>query len=302
MPSPTVSVVIPCYNGGPYLRDAVDSVKEQQGPFSLDAVIIVDDHSDDEATLSQLTALRADPGVRIVTNHLSKGPAGARNSGWAVAASEWIAFLDADDILTPNSIGARIAAIGAHPDIVWCGGDFANFGVAGSEMGPPVYQSGLKPSAAFEGYRFDKPLRLEKPVGFFLKRMLTWMGAVLIRRDVLQALGGFREELLHSEDNNLFIRLARQYDFLFIPEIVFAKREHAASLSKHKALPREWTIRNFRLLLQDPDFRSYYPLIRRRLKYCHRVNYEHNRKQRRFLASLGDYCWLTYYKMRMRLP
>ena len=299
MPSSSVSIVIPCYNGGVYLEAAVESAIRQEGRFRLDRILIVDDHSDDPGTLAIMAALDRQAKVAVIPNHLSRGPAGARNSGIAAVQSEWLAFLDADDMLTPGSIHARLEAITANPGIVWCGGDFVNF-VEGSEKGPPVYRSGLKPSPAFDGYQFDEPLRLEKPVAFFLKRMLTWMGAVIIRTEVLQKMGGFREELIQSEDNNLFIRLAREHDFLFVPEIVLAKREHDAGLSKNKSLPREWTIRNFQMLLRDPDFSPYYPLIRRRLKYCYRVNYEHSLKQNRYLAGFKDWVCYAFYKARMR--
>ena len=164
----SVSIVIPCYNSGPYLSEAVTSAKMQTGNFALDAIIIVDDGSDEERTLEILSAVNTDPIVRVVPNQRTKGPAGARNTGLGLVDSEWIAFLDADDILTPNSIGARIDSVSDHPDIVWCGGDFVFFSDdCMTDRGPPVYRSGIKASEAFERYAFDQPLYLEKPVVVF---------------------------------------------------------------------------------------------------------------------------------------
>ena len=185
MKRPSVSIVIPCYNSGAYITEAVASALQQEGRFLLNAIIIIDDGSDDDQTLKILSALERKPKVQVVPNHRTKGPAGARNAGLAQVDSDWVAFLDADDILTPNSIGARIDAVADYPDIAWCGGDFVFFsdGCA-AETGPPVYRSGIKASEAFENYAFDKPLYLAKPVVHFIRQMLTWMGAVSIRTDV----------------------------------------------------------------------------------------------------------------------
>ena len=295
---PSVSIVIPCYNSGAYITEAVASVIKQEGRFVLEAIIVVDDGSDDAQTRQVLADLQRSSNVQVVSNHLTKGPAGARNAGLAKVDSEWVAFLDADDILTPGSIGARIDAVVDYPSAGWCGGDFVFFFDGDSDRGPPVYRSGIKASAAFANYAFDKPLYLEKPVVHFIRNMLTWMGAVSIRTDVCRSLGGFREDLFQSEDNNLYIRLAREHDFLFVPEIMLAKRKHAEGLSRRRSAPREWTIRNFLSLLQDPDFKPHYALIRQELMSFHFVNYEFYLKQRRYLAGAKELFHCICYKIQ----
>ena len=298
MKAPSVSIVIPCYNSGAYISEAVASAQRQEGNFLLEAIIIVDDGSDDDRTREVLATLKGLPKVRVIPNHRTKGPAGARNTGLSEVDSEWVAFLDADDILTANSIGTRIDAAAANPDIVWCGGDFVFFFDGSTKMGPPVYRSGIKSSAAFKNYQFDKPLHLEKPVSHFIRNMLTWMGAVSIKTDVCQALGGFREELFQSEDNNLYIRLALKHDFLFVPEVMLAKRKHESGLSKQKSAPREWTIRNFRSLLREPDFKPYYPLIKQELMNFHRVNAEFYANKKCYLVGIKELLCYSYYRIQ----
>lgn len=297
MKLPSVSIVIPCYNSGAYIAEAVASAKQQEGRFVLDAITIVDDGSDDGQTLNILSAFKRESNVQVVANLRTKGPAGARNTGLAQVDSEWVAFLDADDVLTPNSIGARIDAAADYPEIAWCGGDFVFFSDGSPDTGQPVYRSGIKASEAFENYEFDKPLYLEKPVVAFIRQMLTWMGAVSIRTDVCRSMGGFREDLFQSEDNNLYIRLAREHDFLFVPEIMLAKRKHAEGLSKSRSAPREWTIRNFRSLLQDQDFKPYYGLLRQELMNFHFVNYGYFVKKKRYLSCFKELFCYAYYKV-----
>jgi glycosyltransferase involved in cell wall biosynthesis len=301
MKQPTVTAIIPCFNSGRYIYEAVESVKMQRGNFTLTDIIIVDDGSDDAETREAFNELRKDPDVRIFPNRYSKGPAGARNTGIALVDSQWIAFLDADDILTPNSIATRIDALCSSPGTKWCGGDFVKFYPDGSYEIDPIYRSGQKYSLAFEGYAFDKPLLLERPVKYFLKKMITWMGAVLIRTDVLKDCSGFNEALFQSEDNNLFIRIALNHAFLFVPDVVLAKREHNDSLTRQKWPPNHWTTKNFRSLLKDPAFKPYDRFIRRRLKHQYRINYEFHLKHRQYLRYLKNRAWHTYFKASKHL-
>jgi glycosyltransferase involved in cell wall biosynthesis len=301
MPQPTITVIIPCHNSGSYIHEAVDSVTMQKGNFVIDRIIIVDDGSDDAETLAAFDELRVNPQVRIVPNRFSRGPAGARNTGIKLADSEWVAFLDADDILTSNSINARIDALHHYPDTKWCGGDFVIFFSRGAYERDPVYRSGQKYSQAFEGYNFDKPLLIEEPVKYFLKKMLTWIGAVLIRTDILKNGSGFNEALFQSEDNNLFIRVALDHDFLFIPDVVLEKREHSTSLTKQKRPPRQWTIKNFRSLLKDPAFKPHRQIIRGRLKHLYRMNYEFHLARGEYLQYFKNLSYHQYYKTSRNL-
>ena len=159
MRAPSVSIVIPCYNSGDDILEAVASAQRQEGNFLLEAIIIVDDGSDDDRTREVLRTLKDLPKVRVIPNHRTKGPGGARNTGLAEVDSEWVAFLDADDIPTPGSIGAGIDGAVDYPSAGWCGGDFVFFFDGESDWGPPVYRSGIKASAAYRKRSWRKPRR-----------------------------------------------------------------------------------------------------------------------------------------------
>ena len=287
MAHPTISVVIPCYNSGPYIIEAVESVRIQQGNFILNEVIVIDDHSDDSPTLNALKALKDSQLVRLAPNKFARGPGGARNTGIEMVQSEFIAFLDADDILLPESIAVRTDALSRYPQIKWCGGDFVNLYPDGS-CSEPVYRSGKKHSPAFDGYDFSCPLLIENPVIYFFSRMLTWLGAVLIRTDVLRKIGGFNENLRYSEDSDLFIRIALENDFLFIPDVTFMHRQHPNSHSKSETSPREWPIKSFKSLLNDQRCRPYTRHIRRSISRFYKENYRFHIGQHRHLRALMD--------------
>jgi glycosyltransferase involved in cell wall biosynthesis len=179
---PFVSVVIPCYQQGRFLRQAVDSALAQDGA----EVIVVDDGStDDTAAVARSYGGR----IRLVQQP-NRGLSAARNAGLAVARGDWVWFLDADDWLPEGAVERARAA--ARPGLeVLCGG-FSMVDAGGLvfrrreavELGP------------------DPFLRL-------LGGNPMPPNAVLVRRAALAAVGDFDEALAACEDWDLWLRLAR---------------------------------------------------------------------------------------------
>lgn len=99
-----VSVVIPSYNSGRTIRQAVESALEQSVQVE---VIIVDDGSQDD-TESVLNAYRDDSRVRIIRNECNMGVAASRNRGVKEAASPYVAFLDSDDVWLPGKLEKQL--------------------------------------------------------------------------------------------------------------------------------------------------------------------------------------------------
>lgn len=95
-----VSVIIPCYNAGAYLAQAVSSVIKQKINYPLTREIIV---IDDGSTDGCVERLEADPDL-IVLRQSHQGAAAARNYGMKEATGDWLLFLDADDVLMPGAI------------------------------------------------------------------------------------------------------------------------------------------------------------------------------------------------------
>jgi glycosyltransferase involved in cell wall biosynthesis len=102
--SPSVSVVIPCYNGARFLREALDSVRAQTHP-PLEILVIDDGSTDDSAMIAESSG----PPVRVI-RQANQGESVARNRGIDEAQGEWIAFLDADDLWTTSRLSRVLAA------------------------------------------------------------------------------------------------------------------------------------------------------------------------------------------------
>ena len=119
----SVSVVIPCFNAAPFLKECLDSVLNQTRP--ADEIILVNDGSTD-ASLEIAESFGAK--IKIISQ-LNQGVSSARNRGILAAKSEWIAIQDADDVWHPEKLEKQVQAIKETQEpIVCCYTDFYLFG------------------------------------------------------------------------------------------------------------------------------------------------------------------------------
>jgi glycosyltransferase involved in cell wall biosynthesis len=106
MAMPTISVVVPCYNGGKFLDQLTASLAQQS--FRDFEIIIVNDGSTDPATKEKLAAL--DPAIRVIHQE-NRGLSAARNAGFAAAHADLVMDLDCDDQLEPTYLAETLAAL-----------------------------------------------------------------------------------------------------------------------------------------------------------------------------------------------
>jgi glycosyltransferase involved in cell wall biosynthesis len=112
---PLVSIVIPCFNAAVTVGSTIESALRQL-EVSVD-IVVIDDGSTD---LSLEVARSFEPSVRVLTGP-NRGVSAARNRGIAETASEWIVFLDADDLVVPGTLSQRLqTAEMTGADVVAC--------------------------------------------------------------------------------------------------------------------------------------------------------------------------------------
>jgi glycosyltransferase involved in cell wall biosynthesis len=199
---PGISVVIPCFNMGRFLDEAVGSVVEQGHP-SLE-IIVVDDGSTDD-TQARTAAL---PIPARYIRQDNRGPAAARNRGIAAASHQLLAFLDADDLWPTGKLALQLPRLLEDP-----GRDF----VLGQQR-----PFALRPGAA-EGSR---DYQLGDPQFIFL------VGCGLYRRRAFDKVGTFDESMRYSEDTDWFFRCKEAgLPFLVVPEVTVLYRRHADSMT-----------------------------------------------------------------------
>ncbi|OZI05399.1 hypothetical protein BWI93_25675 [Siphonobacter sp. BAB-5385] len=112
--SPLVSVIIPCYNSGTYLPEALASVEAYQGSYAYE-IIIINDGSTDPHTLEYLRELET-RGYSILHQE-NKGAAAARNTGVRAARGKYLLLLDSDNRIRPAYLEKGIPVLESRPDV-----------------------------------------------------------------------------------------------------------------------------------------------------------------------------------------
>jgi glycosyltransferase involved in cell wall biosynthesis len=215
-----VSVIIPTHDRATPVVRAVESVLAQSAPpFE---VIVVDDGSTDDtgARLKQFV-----PRVRY-ERRPHRGVSAARNHGARLAIGRWLAFLDSDDQWLPDKMRIHTALHRDHPEL------------SVSQTGEIWIRDGV---------RVNPCRHHAKPRGDIfapsLQRCLVSPSAVMLRRDLFLAAGGFDEDLPVCEDYDLWLRLASRVAFgLADQELVVKHGGHADQLSS-----RYWGMDRFRV-------------------------------------------------------
>jgi glycosyltransferase involved in cell wall biosynthesis len=201
-----VSVVVPTYNRRLLLAAALRSVLLQRG-VDLE-VIVVDDGSTDD-TAAALGEVRDDR-LRLLRHDHPHGVAAARNAGSDVALGTWVAFLDDDDVWAPTKLALQLAAA-QHDTTAW------------------VYAGAVEIAADGRLLGGSRPPAPDELVTALRRRNLLPAGSsnVLVRTNVLRAVGGFDHGLRHLADWDLWLRLADHSVPGLVDAPLVAYRQHA---------------------------------------------------------------------------
>lgn len=205
---PTISVIIPAYNAECTILETIVSVQQQT--FSDFELIIINDGSTDR-TLELLNTVQ-DPRLKIFT-YKNGGVAMARNRGIAHATGEFIAFLDADDLWTPDKLELQLAALQQHPEAGVAYSWTCNMDEQGKSFypGEPIY---------FEGDVYANLL---------VRNFIAHGSNILVRRQAIELVGEFDPTLTYGEDWEFYLRLAARWSFVVVPKPQILYRQSSRS-------------------------------------------------------------------------
>ena len=208
---PKVSVVMPVFNNGEWLAEAISSVRAQSlREFEL---IVIDDGSTDQTELIIAKTARDDARIRTA-RYDHRGIAAALNAGIALARSPVIARMDGDDIADPDRLRKQLAFLEAHPSVAAVGSWAHVVDERGRRTGE------LRPETESSVLRSLLP-----------KTNPFVHSSMMLSTEVVRGVGGYRAGLEGAEDYDLWLRISEQAQLANLPEFLLSYRRHSTSAS-----------------------------------------------------------------------
>lgn len=217
---PSVTVVVPCYNYGHLLTGCLASVLDQPG---VDVVAhVIDDASPDGSGAVAERLAGSDPRIRVTRHERNQGHIGTYNEGLAAADTDYVVLLSADDLLAPGALGRATRLMERHPRVGFVYG-FSRY-----------FTDGPRPRPRWGPVR----ARVESGPRWIERRLRTATNTisspeVVVRTAVQHRAGGYRTDLPHAGDLEMWLRLAAHGDVGIVTGRDQAYyRVHPASMSR----------------------------------------------------------------------
>lgn len=209
---PKVSVILPVYNGLPYLEDAINSVLRQT--FQDFELLIINDGSTDGS--AAVIEKFKDPRIHFLQQK-NIGLAATLNKAVSLAKGQYIARQDQDDVYFPTRLQQQVAYLDENLDAAMVG-TAAEIWV-GNERSERLLRHPVDDASIRFGLLFDN---------YFIH------SSVMVRRPVLEKVGGYTEDKSRQppEDYELWSRVMRSYKVANLPEVLMAYREVPSSMSR----------------------------------------------------------------------
>lgn len=239
-----VTAVIPVYNCEKYIGEALESALAQTYP--LHEILVVDDGSTDGTR----EALRPYWDSIVYVYQKNAGEAAARNTGIRRASGEYIAFLDADDAWLAEKLRLQIEYFEAHPEIGLVYTDMTTFDDAG------VLDKSVRISRR-------RTFHSGKIFPFLFREVLFCPSSVVFRKTCAEKVGGFDESFLIGCDYEMWLRMARRFEFGYVDRPLVMYRQHAnMSSRKMGQIPQNGVPWQAKVLNRTLEL---YPEVRREL-------------------------------------
>lgn len=209
-PAPLVTVLMPVYNAGSFLIEAVESVLSQT--YQNFEFLIIDDGSTDESPA--LLETFNDQRIRIIHHDKNRKLIATLNHGLQLSKGKYIVRMDSDDISLPERIARQVDFMEAHPEVGLSGTGFENFG-PGIPTNTIIYSGS------------DTEIRIRHLYQTHIAHPTAILRKSLIEQHQLQ----FDAAYLHGEDYHFWVSMGRYCKMSNLPEVLVRKRDHAGNVS-----------------------------------------------------------------------
>jgi glycosyltransferase involved in cell wall biosynthesis len=208
---PTVSIILPTFNGARYLRQSIDSCLGQFGGQNRDRtleLIVVDDCSTDETPQILCEYGKKDARIKILRNESNRKLPASLNRGFQAARGEFLTWTSDDNRYRPHALEEMLTALSKNSDVDLVYADMTLIDENGLKIG---VQKVKPPETLVEGC----------PVG----------ACFLYRKKVFQEIGDYSEDLFLAEDYDYWLRVSCRFKLLALSKDLYEYRHHARSLT-----------------------------------------------------------------------
>jgi glycosyltransferase involved in cell wall biosynthesis len=218
----SVDVFVPCYSYGHFLRQCVESVLNQS--IRNVRVLIIDDASPDNTGDVAADLVKEDRRVTFVRHSVNKGHIATYNEGIEWASADYMLLLSADDYLLPGALSRAAELMDAHPEVSLTFGNVIELRHGGTETPVrSVLDEGIK-----SGRRILKGLEFIELNG---AKCIVETCTAVVRTTLQKRLGGYRSELPHAGDMEMWMRFAAYASVGFVSAYQGVYRRHSANMS-----------------------------------------------------------------------
>ena len=215
---PLVSIITPAYNAEKYIKETIESVLGQT--YKNWELIVVNDGSTDDT--EEIIRSFDDPRV-VLLSQKNSGVSSARNLGIQSSKGEYITFLDADDVLPPESLSVRVQYLESHPDVDLVDG---NISIKDADIKNDI---GIY-EPYYEGLLLPRLLALDSRVFFNV--------CYMFKKEILEGTR-FEETMTHAEDLLFYMETASRHSvrYGFVPETIYwYRRGHTSAMANLSGL------------------------------------------------------------------
>jgi hypothetical protein len=218
----SVDVIVPCYRYGRFLRECVESVLGQSDVRVR--VLIIDDASPDNTAEVAAALAREDPRVSSIRHIENKGHIATYNEGTEWASADYMLLLSADDYLLLGALSRAAEFMDAHPEVGFTFGNMILLSDSGNEMPAKSIIEATHGSdkRILEGREFIELSGADN---------LVATCTAVVRTELQKRLGGYRHELPHTGDMEMWLRFAAHAAVGFISAYQGVYRQHGANMS-----------------------------------------------------------------------
>lgn len=301
---PSVSIVLPIYNGGKTILGTLENIFQQEYP-NYEVIAIDDGSQDNSFELMDIFRVKYPQKMKIIKQE-NLGVSEARNAGVRISKAEYVAFIDADDIWEKNKISRHVELLSSNKDILFSFSNFYRFKYSDGKRYP-------KTNTDFNKFIFSLPHEIDQvkkswrifdttnSFELLLMGYPIYPSTMVVKRSLLDDVGFWNKAFPKCQDFEFSLKCSKYSKFCYIDEVLVGVGRHDTNLSSDPIKMAEEDVD----VLKYHAERNYFDVAQRnKIKYyigkrLSRLGYDYRKKKNRYLSRVKYHDAMHFKGSRM---